>query len=169
VYRAILLDLYGTLVHDDDEPVASICALVGDRAGVDAAAVDQEWYARICQAADAAHGPAFRTLADLNLSSLTETAAYFGITLDAEDVCREQMRFWRRPPLYADSSAFLQAVELPVCLVSDVDRDDLHRQHVDRTPPPVAPGVMRRTSTVLARAGRTWQRHSHDRDHRPRR
>jgi 2-haloalkanoic acid dehalogenase type II len=125
VYRAVLLDVYGTLVHDDDAWVAEVASLVADLAGVDPAVVAREWSARIWAMADTAHGDGFRCLADLNVSSLAETAAHVGVRVDAGQVCRRQMEFWRSPPLFADSLPFLATVDVPVCLVSDADRDRL--------------------------------------------
>lgn len=125
VYKAVLLDVYGTLVHDDDAWGAEVASLIADLAGVDPDVVAREWSTRIWAMADAAHGDGFRCLADLNLSSLAETVAHFGVRVDAGQVCRRQLEFWRPPPLFADSLPFLAAVGVPVCLVSDADRDRL--------------------------------------------
>lgn len=125
MYRAVLLDVYGTLVQDDDAFVAEIASLVADLAGVAPAAVSREWSSRIWAMADTAHGANFRTLADLNLTSLSETAAHFAVRVDAAQLCRRQMEFWRSPPVFADALPFLAAVDVPVCLVSDADRHTL--------------------------------------------
>jgi len=125
VYGAMLLDAYGTLVHDDDAWVADVASLVADLAGVNSDAVAREWSARIWSMADTAHGHGFRSLADLNVSSLTETAAHFGVRVDARQLCRRQTELGSRPPLFADSLPFLAAVNMPVCVVSDADRDRL--------------------------------------------
>jgi len=125
VYRGVLLDVYGTLVHDDDAFWPPICAEVAARAGVTGAQVEREWTRCLHRSADLAHGDAFRTLADLNDAGLEEAAAHFGVRVDAHRLCREQRAFWRRPPLFDDSLPFLRAVAVPVCLVSDADRDDL--------------------------------------------
>jgi 2-haloacid dehalogenase/putative hydrolase of the HAD superfamily len=121
----VLLDVYGTLVHDDGAWVADVSSLVAALAGVNSDAVEREWSARIWSMADTAHGHGFRSLADLNISSLTETAAHFGVRVDARQLCRRQTQLGPRPPLFADSRPFLAAVTMPVCLVSDADRDDL--------------------------------------------
>jgi 2-haloacid dehalogenase/putative hydrolase of the HAD superfamily len=123
MYRAVLLDVYGTLVQDDDAFLAEIASLVAGLAGVSPAVVADEWSSRIWAMADTAHGDHFRSLADLNLSSLTETATHFGVRVDAAQMCRRQMEFWRSPPLFPDSLPFLAALNVPVCLVSDTDRD----------------------------------------------
>jgi 2-haloacid dehalogenase/putative hydrolase of the HAD superfamily len=125
VYRGVLLDLYGTLVLDDEDLLPPICARVAEHAAVNPAAVEREWFGRLYQEADLAHGEDFRTLADLNLSSLEAAAEHFGQGVNARALCREQMAFWRHPPLFADSLPFLREVGLPVCLVSDADRDDV--------------------------------------------
>jgi 2-haloacid dehalogenase/putative hydrolase of the HAD superfamily len=117
--------VYGTLVHDDDAWVADVASLVADLAAVDPAVVAREWSARIWAMADAAHGDGFRCLADLNVGSLAETTAHFGVRVDAAQVCRRQMELRRWPPLFSDSLPFLAAVDVPVCLVSDADRDHL--------------------------------------------
>jgi 2-haloacid dehalogenase/putative hydrolase of the HAD superfamily len=117
--------VYGTLVHDDDAWVAEVASLVADLAGVDPAVVAGEWSAAIWAMADTAHGDGFRCLADLNVSSLAETAAHVGVRVDAAQVCRWQMEFWHPPPLFTDGLPFLAAVDVPVCLVSDADRDRL--------------------------------------------
>lgn len=125
MYRAVLLDVYGTLVHDDDALVAAICARVADAAGTAADVVAADWDARLWAAAEPAHGAAFRTLAALTVESLAGTLRALGVPLDAGDLCREQLAWWRRPPLHDDALPFLREIGLPVCLVSDVDEDVL--------------------------------------------
>ncbi len=128
MHRAILLDVYGTLVHDDDEPLAAVCAEVARTSGVDAAALAAEWDARIWRLADGAFGAGFRSLRDLTLVSLAEAGAHLGVEIDAATVCADQVASWRRLPLFPDALPFLEALEaagVPVCLVSDVDRADL--------------------------------------------
>ncbi|MDG4826108.1 HAD family hydrolase [Asanoa sp. WMMD1127] len=119
MYAAVLCDVYGTLVRDDETWAHEVVAAIAARAGVDPEDVATEWDTRIWAMADAAHGPAFRTLADLNTSSLTATATHFGVRVDVAPPPPP------RPPLFADSLPFLAAVKVPVCLVSDADNDRL--------------------------------------------
>lgn len=72
-----------------------------------------------------AYGAGFRTLVDLTFGSLAEAVVSFGASVELEPICRKQLHSWRHPPLYDDSRPFLDAVKVPVCLVSDVDQDDL--------------------------------------------
>lgn len=124
MYKAILLDVYGTLVRDG-EVNAPICARVATLAGVEPTAVEYEWDRFIDAAAEPAYGENFRTLADLNVASLAETLTHFGLQDDAQDLWQEQLT--HRPPaeVFEDVRDFLDAVNLPICLVTDADSDDL--------------------------------------------
>jgi FMN phosphatase YigB (HAD superfamily) len=126
VYRAVLLDVFGTVVRDDGDKFAKVTSLVAHRAGADPGVVAAEWDARLTVLADAAHGHGFRTLAELNVVSLIETAGHFGVEADdAREMWRAHTESSRPGLLFDDSLAFLAAVRVPICLVSDADRDDL--------------------------------------------
>lgn len=130
----MLLDVYGTLVRDDGTWEAEAASLVGGLAGIDAAVVAGEWTARFWALADAAHGADFRPLAELTVDSLEQTATHFGVRVDARELAERREP---RPPLFPDSLPFLATLDVPVCLVSDADRDrlaallDHHRITVD--------------------------------------
>jgi hypothetical protein len=114
VYRAVLLDVFGTLVQDEGEEFAEVASLLAHRAGAVPSAVAAEWSARLGALADAAHGRGFRTLEDLNLSSLIETAGRFGVEADdAREMWRPHTQLSRPGLLFTDSLAFLAAVEVP--------------------------------------------------------
>ncbi|MFI7601847.1 HAD family hydrolase [Actinoplanes sp. NPDC049681] len=118
-YKAVLLDVYGTLVRDDDPWARDAVALVAGLARTGPDVVAREWEARIWAMADIAHGRDFRTLAELDAGSLAETAAHFGVRADVP------ARSGHLPPLFDDALPFLAAVQVPVCLVSDADTDSL--------------------------------------------
>ncbi|WP_089244640.1 HAD family hydrolase [Asanoa hainanensis] len=121
MYKAVLLDVYGTLVHDDATWEVSAASQVALSAGVSPEVVAREWTARVWELASAAYGADFRRLVDLNLDALASTAAHFGVSVDPARLRRPSERPW----LFADSVPFLAGVDVPVCLVSDADRDPL--------------------------------------------
>ncbi len=126
VYRAVLLDVFGTLVQDDGAEFAQVASVIARLAGADPDVVEADWSARLVALADAAHGREFRTLADLNAISLEQTARHFGIPADvARNMWQRRTNVSGPGLLFADSLDFLAAVRVPVCLVSDADRDDL--------------------------------------------
>jgi 2-haloacid dehalogenase/putative hydrolase of the HAD superfamily len=126
VIRALLLDFYGTVVAEDDPVVHGIGEAVAATATRPATAreVGTHWWAGF-QADAAGYGPDFRTQRDIALRSLARTVSHFGSTADPEALCAPQFAYWRRPELYPDAAAFLAALDIPVCVVSNIDRADL--------------------------------------------
>jgi len=124
VIRGLLLDCYGTMAEEDDEVVASICArAAGSGPGtVSAQQVSAAWWRAFTAGLVAAP---FRTQRELSVASLAAALRAAGCGADAAALCEEQFRFWRTAPLRPGTRAFLDAVELPVCVVSNVDRADL--------------------------------------------
>ncbi|MFC8191453.1 HAD family hydrolase [Cellulomonas sp. NPDC057328] len=122
--RAVLVDLYGTLVADDDVLVADLSARLSARAGVPVADVAAAWHAHQWAAGDVAHGDAFRTLADLTRATLAHLGAAFAVPVDVEAELAVLRAAWRRPALLPDAAAFLAGLDVPVCVVSDADRAD---------------------------------------------
>ncbi|MFC0627843.1 HAD family hydrolase [Kribbella deserti] len=122
--KGLLLDFYGTVVEDDDAYMERIAAYVASRASVPISADDvgrawtQEYYA-------AASGPVFRTLRECARTSLGIVMAEVGCAGDPAELCGDQFRSWQTPPLRSGTREFLSAVDLPICIVSDVDRHDL--------------------------------------------
>jgi 2-haloacid dehalogenase len=119
--RGVLLDFYGTVVHEDDEAVADIIAQIGGAAGLPPGSVGTAWW-RLFQEEMA--GP-FRPQRDIAVSSLSRTLRHFGSGLDAATLCGPQLAYWGRPHLYDDSRDVLAALDVPVCVLSNIDRVDV--------------------------------------------
>lgn len=124
--RGLLLDFYGTIVSEDDAIVARICDKIADRDGsLTSADVASSWSATFAAATGAAVGATFNRQRDLAVDSLQTVLASIGSTLSATDLCAPQFAFWRRPKLRVGSREFLEMCALPVCVVSNIDDDDL--------------------------------------------
>lgn len=128
--RAVLVDLFGTLVADDGEAVAAACARVP---GADPDRLRAAWDQRLWDLAEPVHGDSFRRLDDLTAQALIDVLVAGGRTPDeaagiAGPLCAGLRERWRTAPLFPDARRFLDAVfglGLRVCLVSDADRDDV--------------------------------------------
>jgi HAD superfamily hydrolase (TIGR01509 family) len=124
VIRGLLLDFYGTVVEEDDEVVASICRRAAESGpgAVSAEQVSAAWW----RAFRAGMGAApFRTQRELSVASLAAALSAAGCGAGAAELCEEQFRFWRTAPLRPGTRAFLDGIDLPVCIASNVDRADL--------------------------------------------
>jgi 2-haloalkanoic acid dehalogenase type II len=125
--RAILLDFYGTIVHDDDLPIVEICRQVAAAAlqPVTAREVGAYWSRSFMEWCTRSHGPAFRTQRALEQLSLQEVLGRFSAALDAEALSFVLYEHWARPPLWPESVDALSQCDVPLCLVSNIDDADL--------------------------------------------
>jgi 2-haloacid dehalogenase len=122
--KGLLLDFYGTVVEEDDEVVASICARAAESQPglVSAEQVSAAWW-RAFRAGMMT--PPFRTQREITVASLAAVLSEHRCDADAAALCEEQFRFWQTAPLRPGTRAFLDRIELPVCIASNVDRADL--------------------------------------------
>ncbi|GIG62705.1 hypothetical protein Lfu02_70770 [Longispora fulva] len=127
--RGVLLDFYGTLVAEDDHIIEAIhdqvLATARHPETVTTAEVGTVWWSAFQELAARSHGGSFRTQRDIAVSSLADTLRHVGSTADPLEVCRPQFAYWRQPDLLPDTLAFLGALDVPVCVVSNIDRGDL--------------------------------------------
>jgi 2-haloacid dehalogenase len=124
VLKGLLLDFYGTVVEEDDDVVASICgrAAASTSGRVTPVQVGNAWWQEFrAQMA----GTSFRSQREIAVESLAAALAQTGCAADPVALCEEQFRFWRTAPPRAGTRTFLSTVDLPVCVVSNIDRADL--------------------------------------------
>jgi 2-haloalkanoic acid dehalogenase type II len=125
--QGILLDFYGTVVEEDDPVISSICRAVFEKATTGhpsgAGAVGKYWSAVFADACTAAAGPTFFSQRILEHRSLLDTTN--GADLDLDSLGKQIFAYWQRPPLLPDAVEFLATVNRPVCIVSNIDRQDL--------------------------------------------
>lgn len=126
-YKVVFLDFYGTLVRDDAEIIKRITRHIVDVSPLpcDERQVMRDWpFARHC---DEAHGDKFRTQRAIEQEAIVEMFSKYKINACADDTRQELFAWWVSPEPYEDSYEFLQSVTLPVCIVSNIDNDDLYR------------------------------------------
>ncbi len=129
-FRGLLLDFYGTLVHEDDVNITAICAEIQRHATVAATVeeIDNFWSTTFFAWWDGAHGDNFLTQREIGLRSLAETLDRFRAPLKPATLIAPQVAHWGAPPIFADTWTFLagvQELDLPICVVSNVDRVDI--------------------------------------------
>lgn len=127
--EALMLDFYGTVVHEDGPVIAGICERAAASVGH---AVVVDWVARLWATAFAAEcggsfGATFKSQRAARRDSLARVLAEVGSPEDPDVLCSSQFAYWQRPRLYDDAKDFLAWVDLPVCIVSNIDRADLEQ------------------------------------------
>lgn len=125
--RAVLLDFYGTLVHEDDAIIQEICERIRRTASVPTTVGDigQRWWTSFSSLCNRSCPGSFLTQRALALQSLVETMQHFEATDDPEVLIELQFAHWIAPPIFPDTRPFLEALPVPVCVVSNIDRADV--------------------------------------------
>ncbi len=124
--KAIFVDFYGTVVHEDGEIIKQITDEIfrqGNAGGPeDIAAYWWRTFQTMCSNSYADH---FETQRTIEYRALTETIRQFGASADADRLSARMFAYWRKPPAFAESKDFFEKSPLPVYIVSNIDTDDL--------------------------------------------
>lgn len=131
--RGVLLDFYGTLVFEDDAIIAEICAAVQEAvpeglARPTARQIGTRWWDHFRNGYATARGTSFITQRELGRRSLLAAIAEVGSHADADALLAKQFAFWQAPPMFPETPrvlATLQDLGLSVCIVSNIDRQDI--------------------------------------------
>ena len=126
-YKALFVDFYGTLVAEDEVVIQQILQRVAERSVTadSIPAMARDWGRSFQELCSAAHGNNFKTQRSLELKSLSYLLRKYESDLDAVLLSEELFRYWRKPHAYEDATWFIENASLPVCVVSNIDNDDL--------------------------------------------
>jgi len=119
--------MYGTLTAGDRAAVEEVCRLVIADTGVRISArqLSVVWGERFFAELDHCNDEHFQTLFEIEARTLRYTMAELGIDIDPHPYAWLLTDYWRNPPLQPEVPAFLAEFPLPICIVSNADRDDL--------------------------------------------
>jgi 2-haloacid dehalogenase len=128
--RGILLDFYGTVVHEDDVNIAAITAQMHahSRSGASASEIGAFWYETFFDWCKRSAGDTFVSQRYLAVETLRETIVRFDVALDPAEVIAPQLAHWQEPPIFEDALEFLGQIAslgIRVCVASNVDREDI--------------------------------------------
>jgi 2-haloacid dehalogenase/putative hydrolase of the HAD superfamily len=126
-YKALLLDFYGTLVHEPAELDASIAQRVAASSprARGAHEIRAHWVERFVARRAAAHGSRFETQRAIERASLSDTLRHFDSPLDADELVAPIFAYWSAPLPIADAAEFVRSLGVPVCIVSNIDTEYL--------------------------------------------
>jgi 2-haloalkanoic acid dehalogenase type II len=127
--EAVLLDFYGTVVHEDDVVIAEITDEIQAASTIDCTAQDVGtfWWREFSDACASSRQVSFRTQRDIELNSLMTTCTRFGADCDPSALSERLYRRWQQPPIFEDAARFLAKVDLPVVVLSNIDRADIEQ------------------------------------------
>ncbi|WP_010274219.1 HAD family hydrolase [Paenibacillus senegalensis] len=128
--KAIFLDFYGTLVHEDDDIIPVICEeirLSSTKPESSVTEIAAYWWKSFSALMTGSIGTAFETQRALSLKSLIETVEYFDSRANAEAIIEPQFAHWANPLLFEDTQPFLEAfADRPRYVLSNIDTADVN-------------------------------------------
>jgi 2-haloalkanoic acid dehalogenase type II len=127
--KAILLDFYGTVVYEDDKVIDSICQKIKESANCQASKseIGTYWWDCFYELVSNSFGGKFETQRILELKSLEDTIKYFQAEINPSEESQLLFDYWTRPDIFPDAKEFLEKTDVPVCIVSNIDREDILR------------------------------------------
>ncbi|HRX85613.1 MAG TPA: HAD family hydrolase [Phycisphaerae bacterium] len=126
-FDALFLDFYGTLVTGDREAVEATCARIVDDLELPVTAADLAvaWGHRFFAAIETRNGDDFLTLFDCECVTLAETLVPWRRDIDPEPYARMLKAYWADPPAAPHVRETLETLDVPVCIVSNADTEDV--------------------------------------------
>jgi 2-haloacid dehalogenase/putative hydrolase of the HAD superfamily len=126
--KAIFVDFYGTLVEEDDKIVSSIVDNVVNRSNnknINRNDVDQFWRKEFVSLCNVHNGENFKLQKEIGYISLKSTALKFESDINVENELEKQFEYWKKPAVFSDSMFFLEKIQFPVIIVSNIDRNEI--------------------------------------------
>jgi len=127
-YKAVFLDFYGTLVHEDDDIIPIICEQIRANSQMECNVkeIGSYWWQQFSGAFMNSYGESFQLQRQLSMNSLSKTIEQFESDCVAEELIEMQFEHWIKPKLYADTIPFLEALHgTPIYILSNIDTSDV--------------------------------------------
>ena len=126
--KAIFVDFYGTLVEEDDKIVSSIVDNVvnkSNKKSINHNDVGQFWWKEFVSLCNIHNGKNFKLQKEIEYISLKSTALKFESEINVENELEKQFEYWKKPMIFSDSLFFLEKIQFPVVIVSNIDRNEI--------------------------------------------
>lgn len=124
--KAVFIDFYGTVVHEDGKIIKQISQEIYDTGKVEnKSEIGSFWWNEFQTSFNMAYGDNFETQRVLEYKSLDKTIKYFNSTADAKVLSDLMFEHWMKPPIFEESKEFFKKCPVPIYIVSNIDRDDI--------------------------------------------
>lgn len=125
--KAIFMDFYGTVVHEEEESLIAICHKIKDNSNTNASVeeIGHYWMKSFNHFLKISHGDNFLNQRVISATSLRDTLTEFNAHIDENDLLELMFHHWKNPTIYTDAVEFFEKNNLPVYLLSNVDHLDI--------------------------------------------
>jgi 2-haloacid dehalogenase/putative hydrolase of the HAD superfamily len=123
--KAILLDFFGTVVQEDY--VLKKCKEIAGASSIrpDINEIRPFWGTSYAQLCSQSVGSLFKTQKELERIILQNILQRFHSDLDLDNLSQSLFQCWARPSIFPESKAILSRCNIPICLVSNIDNNEL--------------------------------------------
>lgn len=109
--KALFVDFYGTVVHEDGEVIKQISQEIYDTGKVnDKSEIGSYWWGEFQNAFLNAYGDNFVTQRELEYMSLVKTIQHFNSSADAKTLSGLMFNHWIKPPILRNQNSSLNYV-----------------------------------------------------------
>ena len=124
--KAIFIDFYGTVVHEDGEVIRKVSQERYATGKVnDISEIGSYWWNEFQTSFNRAYGDSFETQRTLEYKSLEKTIQHFNSSANAEVLSNLMFDHWIKPPIFEESKQFFELCPISIYVVSNIDRDDV--------------------------------------------
>lgn len=124
--KALFVDFYGTVVHEDGAVIKVITQMIKDTGdGSDTSDIDSFWWNDFQTMFFNSFGDVFETQRELERKSLDHTIERFCSSADAIKLSDMMFEHWMKPPIFEESKEFFSKSPIPVYIVSNIDTSDI--------------------------------------------
>ncbi len=126
--KSLLLDFYGTLVHEDDDIIDNICNIILSslNSKISKAFIAKYWWNKFKLYFENSYGDNYKTQRELEILSIRDTLAYFNSNENPGYLSNILFEHWKKPGLFNDTNEFISKLNIPFALISNIDNADLY-------------------------------------------
>ncbi len=128
--KAVFLDFYGTLVHEDDDIIPVICENVRLNTNIECSNKDIGifWSKTFSEMFKNSWGSTFKTQRELGIESLDKTIQFYKSKCEPKEIIQIQFEHWIKPGIFEDTKMFLESItDCSVYILSNIDTNDIFK------------------------------------------
>ncbi len=124
--KAVFLDFYGTVVHEDGEVIKKIKEIIIETGCVsNRSEIGAFWWNEFQTMFTNAYGTTFETQRELEYKSLEKTLKKFKSSANPVELSDMMFAHWVKPPIFDESKEFFEKCPVPIYIVSNIDTADI--------------------------------------------
>lgn len=124
--KAVFLDFYGTVVHEDGEVIRIINKRISESAKAESLSdIGAYWWNSFQKLFLNSYGDTFETQRELEKKSIKDTIEHFKSIENVDELSELMFANWVKPSAFDESKDFFKKCPVPIYILSNIDRADI--------------------------------------------